>query len=241
MTNQSPRIYVYKITFLEIPHYYYGVHKEKKFNEFYLGSPVTYKDLWEFYTPIKTYIEFFDFTDEGYIIARHYENSLIEPVYTTDPLCLNRNCGGVISLEINRITGIKNYKEKKGIHAQTIDEKRKLGEQTYKKGKGFFSFTPEQKSEVSRKNGKKTYEEKKGIHAMTFEERSEISKITVKKLMEDKKGIHALTTQERSETAKKVNAQKWQCTETGYTTNAGALTIYQKNRGIDTSNRIRIS
>lgn len=35
MTTYSPRIYVYKITFLEVPHYYYGVHKEDFFNEYY--------------------------------------------------------------------------------------------------------------------------------------------------------------------------------------------------------------
>jgi hypothetical protein len=32
MTSQSPRIYTYKITFEEIPYYYYGVKKEKYFN-----------------------------------------------------------------------------------------------------------------------------------------------------------------------------------------------------------------
>ena len=35
MTSQSPRIYTYKITFQEVPYYYYGVHKEKRFDEYY--------------------------------------------------------------------------------------------------------------------------------------------------------------------------------------------------------------
>jgi hypothetical protein len=50
----QPRIYVYKITFLEVPYYYYGVHKEKYFNEEYWGSPVTHKWVWDFYTPKET-------------------------------------------------------------------------------------------------------------------------------------------------------------------------------------------
>ena len=40
----------------------------------------------------------------------------------------------------------------------------------------------------------------------------------------------------------KVSAsQRWKCVETGFITNAGNLTQYQKARGIDTSLRERIS
>jgi hypothetical protein len=49
MAKQGPRIYVYKITFYEVLHYYYGLHKEKRFDEYYMGSPVTHKDFWELY------------------------------------------------------------------------------------------------------------------------------------------------------------------------------------------------
>ena len=37
------------------------------------------------------------------------------------------------------------------------------------------------------------------------------------------------------------SSQKWMCKETGFVTNAGNLTKYQKARGIDTSKRIRIA
>ena len=53
MTSQSPRIYLYKITFEEVSYYYYGVHKEKRYNEYYMGTPVTHKWVWDFYTPKK--------------------------------------------------------------------------------------------------------------------------------------------------------------------------------------------
>ena len=57
----SPRIYLYKITFEEVPYYYYGVKKEKYFNEEYWGSPYTNKWCWELYTPKKQILQFFDF------------------------------------------------------------------------------------------------------------------------------------------------------------------------------------
>ena len=43
--------------------------------------------------------------------------------------------------------------------------------------------------------------------------------------------------------AKILNSQKWVCTETGFITNSGSLSRYQKARGIDTSknNRRRIA
>jgi hypothetical protein len=36
------------------------------------------------------------------------------------------------------------------------------------------------------------------------------------------------------------NKQRWQCTVTGYISNSGALTHYQRARGIDTTNRVRL-
>ena len=33
MTSKSPRIYTYKITFEEVPYYYYGSKKEKYYNQ----------------------------------------------------------------------------------------------------------------------------------------------------------------------------------------------------------------
>ena len=89
MTSQSPRIYTYKITFEEVPYYYYGVKKEKKYNEEYWGSPVTNKWCWELYTSKKQILQLFDFTDEGWIEAQEVEKKLIRPFYNTDKWCLN--------------------------------------------------------------------------------------------------------------------------------------------------------
>jgi hypothetical protein len=259
MTSQSPRIYLYKITFEEVSYYYYGVHKEKKFGEYYMGSPITHKWCWELYTPKKQILELFEFSDEGYIEAQEVEKRLIRPIFNIDKWCLNENCGGFISLNINRKTGQKEYRECKGIHAETTEQRRKRGQKLHKEGKGIHAQTFEERSELGKRNGKKNYEEKKGIHAQTFEEKSEFGKklrdegkgifsLTieekrqiVKKNYEEKKGIFSLTSEQMSETGKKVAAQRWMCTETGFITNSGCLSQYQKARGIDTSKRVRIS
>jgi len=61
---------------------------------------------------------------------------------------------------------------------------------------------------------------------------------------ENKLGIYKLTPEQHSENGRKGGknsaAQRWMCTKTGYVSNAGPLTRYQKARGIDPSNRIRI-
>jgi hypothetical protein len=44
----------------------------------------------------------------------------------------------------------------------------------------------------------------------------------------------------RQKIREKSGYQKWKCIETGFITNAGNLTKYQRARGIDTSKRIRI-
>ena len=55
-----------------------------------------------------------------------------------------------------------------------------------------------------------------------------------------KKGIFTQTKEERSKRTTQTNYQKWMCLETGFITNAGNLSQYQKARGIDTSKRKRI-
>jgi hypothetical protein len=105
------------------------------------------------------------------------------------------------------------------------------------------TMTPQQRSEAARKsylNANKTPEQrsefakkaaKKRIENTTPEQRSEISR----------KGQASRTPEQRSEAARKRNTVKFQCTVTGFISNAGSLSSYQKARGIDTSNRVRLS
>ena len=133
----QPRIYTYKITFEEVPYYYYGSKKEKYYNEKYFGSPKANKWCWELYTPKKQILEFFDYSDDGYMKCRQVEDRLIKPVLN-DKWCLNERCGGTYSTEILRKSG------------------RKGGKIGGKKGymSGIAKLTAEQRSENSKRSGK---------------------------------------------------------------------------------------
>jgi hypothetical protein len=274
MVKQSPRIYVYKITFEEVQYYYYGSHKEKRFGEYYMGSPVKNKWAWEFYTPKIQILQFFDFTDEGYKEAREIETRLIRPFLNTDKWCLNECCGGVYSLKVLRENGKKQGKKTKelglGIFQLTEEQRRENSKKAIEKqrelGIGVFNIPTEQRRVVGRRSGQKCKENGTGIFAMTEEQKSENGKKTVeihrklgigffgltseqqsnsgkkggKTSKERGVGIFALTKEQRRENVKKVNSQRWQCTVTGFVSSAGPLSCYQKARGIDTSNRIRI-
>jgi hypothetical protein len=157
----SPRIYTYKITFEEVPYYYYGSKKEKYFNQEYWGSPKTNKWCWELYTPKKQILELFDYTDEGYNECRRVENRLIKP-FLNDPWCLNEVCNLRVSLKICRINGKTTYQQKIGIHKYNKDERCKISKkggktmgQRCKENKiGIFGLTKEQIAENTTKGGK---------------------------------------------------------------------------------------
>jgi hypothetical protein len=102
----SPRIYTYKVTFEEIPDWYWGVHKEKEYGEHYSGSPVTHRWKWEFYTPHLQILEEFEHSDQGWVSAKKMEDRLILPDLD-NPLCLNEAVAGILSLDSCRRGGRK--------------------------------------------------------------------------------------------------------------------------------------
>jgi hypothetical protein len=118
------------------------------------------------------------------------------------------------------------------------------GKKTYELKLGIHGLTPEQKTENGKKGAEKVKELGVGIYALNVEQRKENGKVggTESALTNRKNntGLFGLSKEQRAKTAKKVNSQRWKCTETGYVSNAGALTNYQRARGIDTSKRIRI-
>jgi len=218
-----PRIYTYKITFEEVPYYYYGSHKEQRYGEYYMGSPVTHKWCWEFYTPKKQILEYFDTRKDANLI----ENRLIKPVLN-DINCLNENCGGIISSDMCR-KGIKNQiKNNIGLHSRTreqIIEDGNKGRETQKKlGIGIYGLSPEIRTEngkklgqrnietghiqnLGKKYGKICYENNLGIFSLTEEERKDSSskggRISGKNAIKNKTGIHAFTKEERIIVGKK--------------------------------------
>ena len=234
MTSQSPRIYIYKITFEEVPYYYYGMHEEKVYDDEYWGSPITNKWCWELYTPKKQILEIFSSRE----YAAEIERRLIKSVYNTDKWCLNANCSGVFSLDTcskaGKIGGKKVKELGLGIHGRTKDKMiedgkkgGKIGSKKLKElGIGIHGRTKDKMSEDGKINGKKTYELGVGVHGLTQEQRIENARKGGK--IGGSKG------------GKKTNSQKWMCIETGYISNPGGLAKYQKARGIDTSKRKRV-
>jgi general stress protein YciG len=212
MTSQSPRIYIYKITFEEVLYYYYGVHKEKKFGEYYVGSPVTNKWVWDFYTPKKQILEVFPYTDEGWLEAQKVEKRLIKPFYQTDKWCLNESCGGIISLDSKRKNGKKCYEQKKGCHSLPFEVRSEISkkncEKLYEEKRGIFAIEKEKQIEINTRNGHKNYEEKIGIFSLTPEERSEVSRMGGNKSYELGVGIHSMSPEERKELNKKLYEEK---------------------------------
>jgi hypothetical protein len=128
----QPRIYTYRVTFEEIPHWYWGVHKEKRFGENYPGSPKAHRWMWDFYTPTIEILEVFEFSDQGWTDARNVEDRLIKPDLNK-PLCLNEAYSGVKSIETCRKAG------KVGGKLGNKEAKRKNGIQARDNKKGFHA------------------------------------------------------------------------------------------------------
>jgi len=107
------------------------------------------------------------------------------------------------------------------------------------------SISPEEKVEIGRKN----YEMKVGIHGLSPEETLKNAKKGGNIAKELGVGFHGRSKEEIIEHGrmgglkggKTTSSQRWECLETGFITNAGNLTKYQKKRGIDTSKRKRVS
>lgn len=162
-----PRIYTYKITFEEVPYYYYGAHKERRYGENYWGSPDTNKWAWEFYTPKKQILEFFDYSEIGWEQAQEIERKIIREFCLNDKWCLNQRANAKISLEARsrggKTQGKISKENKLGIFGitkeQRVENSRKagkLGGKVIKENNlGIFSLTKEQLSENGKKGGTK--------------------------------------------------------------------------------------
>jgi len=167
-----------------------------------------------------------------------------------------KKLGEEVLKEIASNAGKKSYEMEVGIHkcnSQQLSEYGKIGGQkVVELGLGVHSLTKEQRIENSRKAGIKNRENKTGFCGRSKEKMSEdgrkggkiggkIGGKNAQATLKNKKlGIYGLTKEQLSQIGKKVSAQRWVCLETGYITNAGALSTYQKKRGIDTSKRMRL-
>lgn len=137
-----------------------------------------------------------------------------------------------------------NRKLQRGIYSLTKEQMREHGKKIHEEGKGIFSLTLEDRIKNGRKggtiSGNNNKKNKTGFCGRSKEQMSEDGRKAGKTCYEKKVGIFAKTKEELSAQAAKTNSQKWKCLVTGFITNAGTLSRYQKARGIDTSQRIRI-
>jgi hypothetical protein len=153
------------------------------------------------------------------------------------PKDVRRNAG----IKGGKVSGNENKRLGRGICGLTPEERSKNSKKNYENGVGIASLTFEEKSQAGKKGSAKNKENKVGIFSMTKEELSLAGKKSYE--IRASKGQDLFSTmsiEERRMNAKITNSQKWMCLETGYITNSGALTHYQKARGIDTSKRVRI-
>jgi hypothetical protein len=249
----QPRVYTYKITFEEIPHWYWGVHKEKKFGEFYLGTPSTHRWMWEFYTPNIQILEIFPYTDEGWKEANLIEDRLIKPDIN-NPLCLNESYGGRFSLSVLRKNGLR-LSEWNKLHS----EKDELGRsvRNVENAKKMLAVIHSEKDELGRsllsvKNAEKLHSVKdelgRSVTAVKAGRMANIAKDVEGRSINGVKSAGRLNA-EKDELGRSVNAvtgaskqhaQRWQCTETGHISTPCGLSSWQKARNIDTKNRVRI-
>jgi hypothetical protein len=232
----TPRIYTYKITFEEVPYWYWGVHKEKKFGELYLGSPKTHKWMWEFYTPKIQILEFFPYTEEGWKEANLVEDRLIKPDIN-NPLCLNEAYGAFISLACRSEGGKKVHEEKdeNGKSLHTLNLHREKDEN----GKSLHAL------EMIKKLHEAKDENGKSLHAL------EMTKKLHEAKDENGKSLRGLETAERlhkdrdengkSLVAMKTSAQVWESTVDGFRGNAGNVAYHNKANGWDPNARIRVN
>jgi len=231
----QPRIYTYKITFEEIPHWYWGVHKEKKFNDGYLGSPVTHKWMWEFYTPKIQILELFPFTDEGWREAGLVEGRLIKP-NLNNSLCLNESCGLSMSLETSRKNGRESSKK---IHKNKNEEGKSI--HAIKMGK---IGGKQQPFSVKHANGVKARDQRLGMFARTKEEHSQTARQVGINQRDQKKGIHLQTREEKHEMGKKSMAMRYMDPDHPELGERAApiLVVMQRSRGYPSGseNRVRV-
>ena len=222
--QMQPRIYTYKVTFEEIPHWYWGVHKEKKFGEAYLGSPVTHRWMWDFYTPRVQVLEVFPYTDEGWLEANSVEDRLIRPDLN-NPLCLNENCGGRFSLESCRKSEGKGVFERTERHISICrDTARNVGVENINLSRGFFSpdyQSSKRHKETGRKSGNQAVTNKTGIHSDDWKNSNESFEAS-------RRGGY------------KTSNQVWESLEDGFRRSAGNVAQHNRANGWNPDARFRV-
>jgi hypothetical protein len=226
---------------------YFGSFKDKSFKPTQKIILKTYATREEAYIDEITLQEYYKVVENSHFANKAYQSTT--KFYYIRPTEQAR--------EIGKKSGLKVKELGLGFHALTKEQlsenAKKMVEKHRKTGTGLFTLTNEQRS----KGGIKCKELGLGIFAMTEEEQQKVrskagkvgGKIGGNKTKELGVGICGLSKEQRSEIGKKsgkiggksTSSQRWMCLETGHISTPGGLSRYQKHKGIDTSQRVRVS
>jgi hypothetical protein len=122
------RFYTYKVTFKDLPKYfYYG--RKKSDGKSYFGTPVTWKKLWDMFEPEVQILQWYDTAEE----ADKAERAIIKATWDS-PFSLNENCGGLFSEASVSKGGISNTPKQKAtrkknakrmnLHPNTVEARK---------------------------------------------------------------------------------------------------------------------
>lgn len=153
MPELNPQYYTYKITFEDLPGYfYYGKHKDKGDLESYLGTPRTWRRIWDLFKPRKQVLQWYKTWEE----VSKAEDSIIKETWKSR-YSLNENYGGCFSEEACREGGRKTGKRNvlsMNSHLKTVQQRKKNGELTGREN--ILKIPKEKRRELGRRSGKKT-------------------------------------------------------------------------------------
>jgi hypothetical protein len=217
----SLKHYTYKISFPGLPWFYFGVHTDN--GKPYYGSPCTHKWVWETYECEIQILEWFATRGE----AEEVERRLIRP-FLNHPDCLNEACGGQPSGEARR-KGVSTQREKKvGIFSE---------EQPWREGAHKKAVT------TMKERGTGLFDKKVKVIGgqIAGNKNKETGHIQRLGEIQGKKNVETGTLLRAArQGAAAQHSQRWMCLVTGYISTACGLSHYQKARGIDKSQRVKL-
>lgn len=189
---------------------------------------------------------FYDVEANPHFANQHNAREKFSYVMTSEEASKNGKKGGLKCKELGLgICGQTKEERLKYCTMGGIKQGKITGQINKELKRGFLGMTNEQlkegKIKGARKVGKDNKEQGRGIFGLSEEEAIKNSKKGGNKSKELGLGIFDMTKDQLIQNGKKTSSQKWQCTVTGFITNAGNLSKYQRARGIDTSNRVRVS
>jgi len=222
---------------MELKEYYYVYYSYEEYGRGYFGSR-TCKCL-----PEEDVKYFGSFSDKSF---KPTKKIILKSDYATrkesviDEIILHN----YFEVDINPHFANKSKQTSVKFYYGCKEHSKKIGNDNAKLKRGFCGLSKEKRIEIGRKNGLKNKKNKTGFCGMTAEKRSKLGRKNALKNKENNIGIFKMMSEELSKCGSKGGtktcSQKWKCLVTGHISNPGGLSRYQKSKGIDNLQRVRI-